>query len=219
MTDGARNEARWWSGSTGARVAGLAAAYGGIVMIGRLDRTGVSAGVLLLVAALALLAVGFGRVEGGTEAGGPLDLSTRLAVGLLGGGLGGLAYLAVALVGDLLGLPDLFGSGWVVGSDAARWGAEAARGAVWGVALGVALPWLPGRDPVRKGTLFALIPALWVGLVTFPGLEFGTFGVRLGILTMAPVLIYHLAWGLVAGGALRWARESEHAPLSRPLGA
>ena len=220
MTDGSQGDAgtpvRW---NAGLRIAGLLLAYGGVVMLGRLDRTGVSAGVLLLVAALALLGVGIGRAGESPDAGGRLDLSTRLAVGLLGGGLGGLAYLAVALAGDAVGVPDLFGSGWVVSADAARWGSEAARGAVWGVVLGLVLPWLPGRDPLRQGAVFAVVPALWVGLVTFPGLEFGTFGVRLGTLTMVSVLLYHGVWGLVAGGALRWARETEHAPLSRPLGA
>lgn len=220
MTDGSRAEAveqtRWnaWSG-----IAGVLLAYGGVVMLARLDRTGVSAGVLLLVAALALLGVGIGRAEDDSGARGRLDSSTRLAVGLLGGALGGLAHLAAALAGDLIGLPDVFASGWVVSADPARWGAEAARGAVWGVVLGLVLPWLPGRNPVRQGVFFALLPALWVGLVTFPGLEYGAFGVRLGALTMVPVLLYHLVWGLVSGAALRWARETEHAPLSRPLGA
>ena len=220
MTDGSRTGAGTSTGwDAAARIAALLLAYGGAVMLGRLDRTGVSVGVLLLVAALALLGVGVGRPGDGPGSVDRLDLSTRLAVGLLGGGLGGMAYLAAALAGDVIGLPDLVASGWVVSADPARWGAEAARGAVWGVLFGLALPWLPGGNPVRQGAIFALLPALWVGLVTFPGLEFGTFGVRLGTLTMVPVLLYHLMWGLVTGGALRWARETEHGPLSRSLGA
>lgn len=223
MVDGAQGVTRTLgSWNAGARIAGLVAAYGGVQLLGRLDRTGVSGGVLLLVAALALLGVGIGRSEavaGASDADRRLDLSTRLAVGLLGGALAGLVYVAVAWTGDLVGLPDLFGSRWAYRVDVARWGSRAATGAVWGVAFGLALPWLPGRDPRRQGPLFALIPALWVGLVTFPGLEFGAFGHRLGVLTMVPVLLYHLVWGRVLGATLRWARETEHGPLSRPLGA
>ncbi len=200
-------------------ILGLAALGGGAWMLRGLDRTGVSAGLLLLVAALGLLSTAVGQGRWGPEEEGRLDLSTRLAVGTLGGLLGGLAYLAVAWLGGLAALPELVGSGWQVRAGPAAWASRAAAGAGWGLVFGLLLRRLPGRGPVRRGLLFSPVPALWTLLVTFPGMEFGWFGVRLGVLTFVPVVIYHLAWGLVTGRTVRWARETDLAPLSRPLGA
>lgn len=202
-----------------ARLAGVAALIAGIVLVGRLDRTGVTGGILLLVAALGLIAAGWGQGAYGPEVEGPLDLSTRLSVGLLGGALGGLAYLGVAWLGGAAGFPDLFGSELAVHADPARWASAAARGAVWGVLFGVALPWISRRDPVWPALLFSLLPSLWTAVVVFPRLEFGLFGARLGALTLVPIVVYHLFWGLVVGGTLRWAAETGEAPLSRRLGA
>lgn len=198
---------------------GLAALAGSGWMLRDLDRTGVSVGLLLAVAALGLLATAVGQGRWGPEEEGRLDLSARLAVGTLGGLLGGLAYLAVAWLGGLAGLPDLVGSGWEVRTGPGAWLSRATVGALWGLVFGLALRRLPGRGLVRQGLLFSLLPALWTLTVTFPGLEFGWFGARLGALTFAPVVLYHLAWGLVVGASLRWARETDLAPVSRPLGA
>lgn len=184
-----------------------------------LDRTGVSVGILLLVAALGLLATAVGQGSWGPREEGRLDLSTRLAVGTLGGLLGGLAYLAVAWLGGLAGLPELLGSGWNVRTGAGAWASRAAAGAGWGLLFGLLLRRIPGRGPVRRGLLFSLAPALWTLTVTFPGMEFGWFGAELGVLTFVPVVLYHLAWGLVVGRTVRWGRETDLAPLSRPLGA
>lgn len=193
-------------------------AAGGYLLRG-LDRTGVSGGLLLLVAALALLATAVGQGSWGPEEEGRLDLSSRLAAGALGGLLGGLAYVAVAWLGGRAGLPDLVGSGWEVRAGPGAWMARAAGGAGWGVAFGLLLPRVPGRGPVRRGMLFSLLPALWTLAVAFPGMKYGWFGVELGVLTFLPVVLYHLAWGLVTGRVVRWARETDLAPLSRPLGA
>lgn len=201
------------------RFGGVVCFIAGLGLLGRLDRTGVTGGILLLVAALGLLAAGLGRPVYGPETEGPLDLSTRLAVGLLGGALGGLAYLAAAWAGGTVGIPELFGSGWQARLGPDRWGAAALAGAVWGVLFGLVVRRLPGRDPVTQGLLFSLLPVLWTGLVVFPGLQYGAFGARLGALTMVPVVLYHLAWGLVVGSVLRWARDTGYGPLSRPLGA
>lgn len=202
-----------------ARFGAVVCAFLGLGLIGRLDRSGVTGGILLLVAALGLLAYGLGSPDYGPEREGPLDLSTRLAVGLLGGALGGLAYLAAAWAGGTVGIPELFGSGWQVRLGPDGWGGAALHGAVWGVLFGLVVRRLPGQDPVSQGLLFSLLPALWTGLVVFPGLQYGAFGARLGALTMVPVVLYHLAWGLVVGSVLRWARETGYGPLSRPLGA
>lgn len=197
---------------------GLAALAGAGWTLAGLDRTGVSVGVLLLVAALGLLATAVGQGRWGPEEEGRLDLSTRLAVGMVGGLLGGLAYLVVAWLGGRVGLPGLLGSGWEVRTGAGAWTSRAAAGALWGGLFGLTLRSVPGRGPVVRGLVFSLAPTLWTLLVGFPELEYGWFGVRLGALTFVPVVLYHLGWGLVAGGCLRWARETELAPLSRPLG-
>lgn len=198
---------------------GLAALAGGAWMLRDLDRTGVSAGLLLLVAALGLLATAVGQGSWGPDREGRLDLSTRLAVGALGGLLGGLAYLTFAWLGETVGLPELVGSGWKVRVEAGAWASRAAAGAGWGLLFGLLLRRLPGRGLVRRALLFSLVPALWTLTVTFRGLDYGWFGARLGVLTFAPVVLYHLAWGLVVGSALGWARETELAPISRRLGA
>lgn len=200
-------------------VLGILALGGGVYVFQGLDRTGVSGGLLLLVAALGLLATAVGQGRWGPDEEGRLDLSTRLAVGTLGGLLGGLAYLAVAWLCGLAGLPDLVGSGWEVRAGAGAWGARATAGAAWGLLFGALLRQLPGRGPVRRGLLFSVVPALWTLVVTFPAMELGWFGVRLGLLTFVPVVLYHLVWGLVTGRAMRWARETDLAPLSRRLGA
>lgn len=214
--DGDRIGALWlWA----ARFGGVVCLFAGIGLLGRLDRAGVTGGVLLLVVALGLLATGLGSPDYGPDREGPLDLSTRVAVGVLGGALGGLAYLAAAWAGGAVGVPELLGSGWQVRTGPDQWGGAALNGALWGLVFGLLVHRMPGRDPVSQGLLFSVLPALWTGLVVFPGLEYGTLGVRLGTLTVVAVLLYHLAWGLTVGSVVRWARDTGHGPLSRPLGA
>lgn len=225
MTDRSAGETTTALRPAVAWVLGLAALAGAAwvlyrgVYLGRYDRTGMSAGLVLAAAALGLLSTAVGQGSWGPDEEGRLDLSARIAAGTLGGLLGGLAYLAAAWLGGLAGLPDLMGSGWEVRTGAGAWAARAFAGAAWGLLFGLLLRRVPGRGPVRKGLLFSLVPALWVLLVAFPGMEFGRFGVRLGVLTFVPVVLYHLVWGLVTGRTVRWARETDLAPLSRPLGA
>lgn len=219
MSETTTSEARTAIRPAVAWVLGVGALVASVWMLRRLDRTGVSAGVLLAAAALGLLATAVGQGRWGPDEEGRLDLSTRIAVGTLGGMLGGVAYLAFAWLGGVVGLPDLVGSGWEVRTGAGAWFGRAGAGAAWGLAFGLLLRRIPGRGPVARGLLFSLAPAAWTLAVTFPDLQFGWLGVRLGALTFVPVVLYHLAWGLVVGSALRWARETDLAPLSRPLGA
>lgn len=219
MTEATTDDGRWALRPGLAWGLGLVALAGAVLALRGLDRTGMSAGILLLVAALGLLATAVGQGRWGPEEEGRLDLSARLAVGTLGGLLGGLAYLVAAWLGELCGIPGLLGSGWEVRLGAGAWASRAAFGAGWGLLFGLTLRRIPGRGPVGRGLLFSLAPALWVLLVTFPGLEFGWFGAGLGVLTFVPVVLYHLAWGAVVGSCLRWARDTELAPLSRRLGA
>ena len=200
-------------------VTGLACLAAGVYLLRGLDRTGVSGGLVLMVAALGLLATAVGQGSWGPDEEGRLDLSTRLAAGALGGLLGGLAYVAVAWLGGAAGLPDLVGSGWEVRTGPAAGTSRAAGGAGGGLVFGLLLRRVPGRGPVRRGLVFSLVPALWTLVVAFPGMKYGWFGVELGALTFLPVVVYHLAWGLVTGRVVRWARETDLAPLSRMLGA
>lgn len=202
-----------------AGAAGAAALVAGLQLIGTLRRGGVTAGVLLLVVALGLTALAVGGGSYGPEREGRLDLSTRIAAGVLGGALGGVAHLVVAWSIDLAGLPGLLGVELTVWLTPGELASETRSGAVWGLLFGAAYRFLPGRGPVARGLFFSAAPALWTLLVVFPDLKFGLFGVELGVLTFVVVAIHHLVWGGVAGAVLRWAERTDLAPLSRPLGA
>jgi hypothetical protein len=185
-----------------------------------LEATGVSAGVLLLVVALALLATALGQGAYGPETEGRLDLSARLGVGLLGGVLGGVAHLLVAWSAGALGLPDLLGVDLLVRLTPGELARQAASGAFWGLVFGAAYRRVPGRGGVARGLAFSLVPSLWVLAVVYPqDFKYGFFGVELGVLTFVVVILYYLVWGAVAGGLIRWAERTDVGPVSRPLGA
>lgn len=215
--DEQRGRERWIPWIVGA--AGVASLVAGLQLVGNLRSRHVTLGVLLLVAALGLIATALGGRPYGPEREGPLDLSARAAAGLLGGALGGVAHLLVAWSTGLAGLPDLLGVELTVWLTSGELAAETLSGAVWGLVLGVAYPFLPGRGPLGRGLVFSAAPALWTLLVVFPDLKFGLFGVELGVLTFVVVVVHHLVWGAVAGAVLRWAERTDLAPLSRPLGA
>lgn len=193
---------------------------GGAALTARLDRTGLTAGILLFVAGLGFLAVALGSRPYGPDAEGPLDLSSSLALGLLGGILGALANTAAVWLFGNAGITGLFGvaiSGDVTPFD---WAARTWYGGLWGVALGVLLPVVPGRGAVARGALFSLLPTLYMWFKVFPlDRGAGFFGFELGLLTPLFVLFFNLIWGLVAGGVLRWGQRTDEAPVSRYLGA
>lgn len=206
----ARDVAAW--------VVGLGALAAAARLLQRMDRIGVTSGVLLTVVALAALAVALGGGRYGPEVEGRLDLSTRLAVGLLGGALGGLAYGAVAWTLEGVGLPALLGVSLTGQTGVFAMVSRALHGTAWGLVFGLLLPLLPGRAPLGRGALFSLVPALYVLLKVYPvDLQAGLFGVEAGALTFVFVLLYHLVWGLAAGATMRWAERSEVGPVSRPL--
>lgn len=211
---GASPWGRWLAGGLG-----LAFLVGGLALVARLERTPVSGGVLLLVAALGLLATAAGGGAYGPEVEGRLDLSARIGSGLLGGALGGAAQLLFAWSTGLVGLPDLFGVELAVWLTPATFAERCLSGTLWGVVFAVAYPWLPGRGPIVRGLAFAVLPALWVLLKVYPGMKYGLFGVELGRLTFVIVALHHVVWGTVAGAVLRWAERSDIGPVSRPLGA
>ena len=185
-----------------------------------LEATGVSAGVLLLVVALAFLSTALGQRAYGPETEGRLDLSARLGVGLLGGVLGGAAHLLVAWGTGAVGLPDLLGVDLLVRLTPGELAGQAASGAFWGLLFGAAYRRVPGRGGVARGLAFSLVPSLWVLAVVYPqDFKYGFFGVELGVLTFVVVVLHYLVWGAVAGGLMRWAERTDVGPLSRPLGA
>lgn len=204
---------------TSAWAVAILCAGAGVLLVGTLERTGVTLGVLLLVAALAGLAVAVGSAPAGAGEGERAPSgSVRLALGALGGALGGLAAVGVVGLVELLGLPEAAGSALPARLSSLPWLAAAGEGAVWGAVLGILLPRLPGRDAVGRGLLFSLIPALWVLVKVYPrDLDVGVFGWKLGPLTFLFVLLYHLAWGATVGATMRWGETSEESPLDRPI--
>jgi hypothetical protein len=194
----------------------VAALAGGLWIAGSLaGRTAVTAGVLLLVVGLAALAVAVAGRPYGPAAEGSLDLSVRLGVGILGGGLGGLAAVTALWALGVLRITGLLGVALGSHLQASAWLAGGWNGAVWGLLLGVAYPLVPGRGPLVRGALFSLLPTLWTLLEVFPARGVGRFGAHLGGLTFLFVLLTNLIWGLVAGASLAWSRSTELAPVDR----
>lgn len=217
---GTRTDDRAISGGL-AWTAGLTSLVGaGLLLVGTAaERTAITGAILLMVAALGFLAAAVGQGPYGPEHEGRLDLSTRVGAGLLGGALGGLAYLVAAWLLQASGLPALIGSGWEVSATPASLAVPTSLGALWGLVFGLVFPRVPGRGAIRRGLNFAVLPAAVTLVVILPALGHGVLGSGLGLLTFVPVLVYHGAWGLTAGAVLRWARETEVGPVSRMLGA
>ncbi|MFQ5746048.1 MAG: hypothetical protein ACE5HF_02360 [Gemmatimonadota bacterium] len=194
----------------------LAAGIGVWLVVGG-GRGGLTAGVLMVVAALALAgaAIGGGGERPATEAG--VDLSSRIGLGLLGGGLAGLAHGLLTRLGGASGLVRALDVSVATELTGAQWLERGAIGLALGVAFGLVYPRLPGRSAVGRAAAFSLLPSLYVLLVHYPLREqFGLLGVGLGRFTPVLVLTANLAASLVAAGALRWAERTEGTP-SRAL--
>ena len=223
-------------GAAAAWVAALGGGAGSYMLVASGGRTGLTAGLLLGVVALAGLAVALqatgepwpgepGYGETGSEAGGAkpgagryLPLADRLALGVLGGVLGGIAVTLGVWVVDAAGIAELLGVQIAGALTATSLGLRAWYGALWGIVLALLYPRLPGRSAVSRGTLFGVAPALYALLVLYPlVLDMGWFATELGVLTSVFVLLFHLLWGAVAGGLFRWAEVTDLGVLSRPL--
>lgn len=148
-----------------------------------------------------------------------LNLSERIALGPLGGLLGGAVVAAVAWAVVGIGLADLLSvdagsAGGLPGLGRRLW-----TGALWGLLLGVFYPRMPGGSPVGRGVVFSFIPAVWSLLVEYPLLRGqGWAGVELGTLTFVLVLALHVVWGTTAGVVFQWAELTAEEDLDRPLG-
>lgn len=202
-----------------AAVAALGLAAGGALLVQGGDRGRVAGGVLLAIAALALAAVALGGAPYGPGVEGRLDLSTRLALGLLGGLLGTGVAIAGQWTLTALGIPDLLRVELPRLEATGGAGLRFLGGGVWGLVLGVLLPWVPGPGVLARGAVFSLLPSLYALLVAFPAeLDAGWLGLELGALTFVFVLLLNALWGIVAAGTLGWGERTDLAPLSAPLG-
>lgn len=223
-------------GAAAAWVAALGGGAGSYLLVASGGRTALTAGLLLGVVALAGLAValqatgerwpgepGYGEPEPGADegesaAGRYLPLADRLALGALGGALGGIAVTLGVWVADAAGIADLLGVQIAGALTVTALGLRAWYGALWGVVLALLYPRLPGRSAVSRGALFGLAPALYALLVLYPlVLDLGWFAADLGVLTFVFVVLFHLLWGAVVGSLFGWAEVTDLGVLSRPL--
>lgn len=198
----------------------LTALAGALWLLGSDGSTAIAGSVLLSIAALAGAAVLLGGAPYGPEVEGELDLSSRLALGLLGGLLGALLAAGLGWLLGVAGLPGWLGVAPPSDLAGAPLPARLAAGAGWGLVFGVVLPGMPGRGVLARGAVFSLVPSLWTLLKVYPvDRDLGLLGVELGALAFLFVLSLNLAWGVVAAWVLAWGERTELAPLDRPLGA
>jgi len=181
-------------------------------------RASASAAILLLVGGLAASGVALGGHRFGPATEGSLDLSARLGLGLLGGALGGLVVLLVRWLLVRLGIPAALGVTMTVSGSGPETLGHLAGAAVWGMALGVLYPRIPGLGGASRGAWFSLLPSLYLLLKVYPmDRGAGLFGVGLGALTFAFVIGLNLLWGALAGATIGWGATSNEAPVARPL--
>jgi len=204
--------------AAGAGAIALAAGLGGVRLLETGSRTGIEGGVLLLVAALGLLAVVIGGRPYGPAVEGSLDLSARLGLGVLGGVLAGLFHGLLTEVAGGIGLTVLLGVGIDVDLSAGQYLLRAMHGSVWGVALGVLYPVVPGKGVAGKGAMFSLLPSMYTLFVVYQVfLGLGLLGVRQALATFPLVLLGNALAGVVAAWVISWGGQTDLAPVSDPL--
>lgn len=187
-------------------------------LLGMGGKGAISAGILLIVAALAAASVAVGARRYGPSVEGPLDLSARLGLGVLGGLLAAALHGILTALAGSTGLTALLGSQVDVHLSAADWGRRLLQGASWGFVLGLVWRWLPGSDFVRKGLAFSLVLSAYVLLVRYPFFEdAGFLGVGLGIATFLLVLVGNAIASVLGAGIVAWGERSPERPVSAPL--
>ncbi len=198
---------------------GLAAVSGvaGVLLIGQQTRTGLSAGILLLVFAGAFAAVGLqGLRMRGIEV--KPDLSARIGLGVLGGALGALTASLIGWCVTSLGIQELARVTLPTPGGAGEWSARIWHGVLWGLAFGILYPRVFGNGFTSRGFYFGLLPGLWLLLKVFPfDRGMGLFGEEYGPLTFVFVLGYGIVWGVVTAATIEWGARTRLAPVSRPL--
>ena len=198
----------------------LAAAGGAIYLLSTGSGRSITAGVLLGVVALAVSAVLFGSVAYGPSTEGRLDLSARLGLGFLGGGLGALASRLALWLLDAIGLREALGVAPMMVGPPAALAVHLGVGAVWGMVLGVVFFHVPAKTALGRGVLFSLVPSLYMLLKVYPvDYDVGIFGMELGALAFVFVFFLNLVWGSIAGVVVGWGDKPEEAPVARPIEA
>lgn len=204
--------------SAGIGILALVAGVAGAQIIETGTRLGITGGVLLCVAALALAAVAVGGTAFGPAVEGPLDMSARIGLGVLGGLLAGLVHgLLTEAIGSF-GLTLWLGVGIDADLSGAEWMMRAVYGSAWGLALGVLYRAVPATGFAKKGAAFSLLPSIYTLFVVYPVfLGLGVLGVRQGLLTFPLVLLGYALAGMLAAWVISWGETSDLAPVSDPL--
>ncbi len=210
------------------RVGALAAGASGIVLL-TTDGAPLTLAVLLLIAALAAAGVLLGSGAHGAAVEGPLDLSARLGLGLLGGLLGAAVSAAARSVVATFGSIGALSMGLTSGWTGAEFLSHLGSGAVWGLMLGVLYTRLSG-SPASRGAMFALAPTLYVVIrlaVGEPALDFARGELPLvsalalyagrGVFAVFSILAVHVLWGAIAGATLGWGEAGDETPVARPI--
>ncbi|MDX1577050.1 MAG: hypothetical protein R3266_01140 [Gemmatimonadota bacterium] len=181
-------------------------------------RTALVGGILLLVAALLSAAIALGGEAYGPEVEGQPDLSSRLALGLLGGVLAGLVHGMLTVATGALGIAELLGAGIDVQLSALDWWYRAAAGGMWGIGLGAFYPALPGASFLGKGAAFGLLLAAWQLFYVYPfELGLGMLGADAGWGVLPLVVVGNVVGGAIAAWPVSWGGRSRVEALSAPL--
>ena len=181
-------------------------------------RTALVGGILLLVAALLAAAIGLGGGAYGPQVEGRPDLSSRLALGLLGGVLAGLVHGMLTVTAGWLGVAGLLGAGIDVDLSALDWWGRVVAGGLWGIGLGAFYPVLPGASFLGKGATFGLLLAAWQLFYVYPfELGLGMLGVDAGWGVVPLVVVGNVIGGMIAAWLVAWGGGSRAEALSAPL--
>lgn len=181
-------------------------------------RTALVGGILLLVAALLAAAIALGGEAYGPQVEGQPDLSSRLALGLLGGVLAGLVHGMLTVTTGWLGVAGLVGAGIDVELSALDWWGRAVAGGMWGIGLGAFYPALPGASFLGKGAAFGLLVAAWQLFYVYPfELGLGMLGADAGWGVLPLVVVGNVVGGAIAAWLVAWGGRPRAEALSAPL--
>lgn len=194
----------------------LGLAGGRLVMLD--GRTALVVGVLLMVGALVSAAVALGGDAYGPDVEGKPDLSSRIALGLLGGVFAGLVHAVMTIAVGWFGIAAMLSAGIDVELSALDWWSRIVAGGLWGIGLGALYPALPGLSFLGKGVAFGLLVAAWQLFYVYPfELGLGMLGVDAGWGILPFVVVGNMIGGIVAAWLVAWGEYPRDEALSAPL--